>query len=228
VRTAAKLPAQREVGNRQGVRTSRDFSTVHRPRRTPILARNHRPQSPWRGLGRARIIAQGRIQGMSKVKLTTSHGPIVLELDAAKAPATVENFLQYVTSGHYDGTIFHRVIQTFMIQGGGFTPGMRQKPTGTPLKNEATNGLKNKHYTVAMARTSDPHSATAQFFINTSDNSFLDHTSPSPQGWGYAVFGTVVEGRETVDAIAAVSTSRSGGHDDVPTEDVTITKAEVL
>jgi peptidyl-prolyl cis-trans isomerase B (cyclophilin B) len=167
-------------------------------------------------------------EGMTKVKLTTSHGPIVLELDAANAPASVENFLGYVKSGHYDGTIFHRVIQTFMIQGGGFEPGLRQKPTGAPVKNEADNGLKNKHYTVAMARTSDPHSATAQFFINTSDNDFLDHTSPTPRGWGYAVFGTVVEGRETVDSIAGVRTGNSGGHSDVPAEDVTITQAEIV
>jgi peptidyl-prolyl cis-trans isomerase B (cyclophilin B) len=165
---------------------------------------------------------------MTQVKLTTSHGPIVLELDAANAPATVENFLQYVTSGHYDGTIFHRVIETFMIQGGGFEPGLRQKPTGTPIKNEAGNGLKNNHYTVAMARTSDPHSATAQFFINTSDNDFLNHTAPNGQGWGYAVFGAVAEGKETVDAIAGVPTGNAGGHQDVPREDVTIIKAEVL
>jgi peptidyl-prolyl cis-trans isomerase B (cyclophilin B) len=165
---------------------------------------------------------------MTKVKLDTSHGEIVLELDAANAPATVENFLQYVASGHYDGTIFHRVIRTFMIQGGGFTPDMRQKPTQPPVKNEANNGLKNKHYTVAMARTSDPHSATAQFFVNTSDNDFLDHTAPTPQGWGYTVFGKVVEGTQTVDAIAAVRTGHSHGHDDVPRETVTITKAEVI
>lgn len=165
---------------------------------------------------------------MTQVKLTTSHGPIVLELDAANAPATVENFLQYVNSLHYNGTIFHRVIETFMIQGGGFEPGLRQKPTGTPIKNEATNGLKNTHYTVAMARTSDPHSATAQFFINTSDNDFLNHTSPSGQGWGYAVFGAVVEGKETVDAIAGVPTGTAGGHQDVPLENVTIINAEVL
>ena len=166
--------------------------------------------------------------GMSKVKLHTSHGPIVLELDAAKAPETVANFLQYVNSGHYDGTIFHRVIQTFMIQGGGFEPGMRQKPTGAAIKNEAQNGLKNDHYTVAMARTSDPHSATAQFFINTATNDFLNHTAPAGQGWGYAVFGKVVEGTDTVDAIASVATGNAGGHQDVPKQDVVIEKAEVL
>nr|WP_042179141.1 peptidylprolyl isomerase [Kibdelosporangium sp. MJ126-NF4]CEL13656.1 Peptidyl-prolyl cis-trans isomerase PpiB [Kibdelosporangium sp. MJ126-NF4]CTQ99342.1 Peptidyl-prolyl cis-trans isomerase PpiB (EC 5.2.1.8) [Kibdelosporangium sp. MJ126-NF4] len=165
---------------------------------------------------------------MSKVKLHTSHGPIVLELDAAKAPESVANFLQYVNSGHYDGTIFHRVIPSFMIQGGGFEPGMRQKPTGTPIKNEAQNGLKNDHYTVAMARTNDPHSATAQFFINTSTNDFLNHTAPAGQGWGYAVFGKVVEGTENVDAIAGVATGSAGGHQDVPKQDVVIEKAEVL
>jgi peptidyl-prolyl cis-trans isomerase B (cyclophilin B) len=165
---------------------------------------------------------------MTKVKLHTTHGPIVIELDAANAPASVENFLQYVANGHYDGTIFHRVIDNFMIQGGGFTPGMSQKPTGEPIQNEATNGVKNKHYTVAMARTNAPHSATAQFFINTSDNAFLDHTAPAGQGWGYAVFGAVVEGKDTVDAIALVPTGSAGGHSDVPKQDVTITKAEVL
>jgi peptidyl-prolyl cis-trans isomerase B (cyclophilin B) len=165
---------------------------------------------------------------MTHVKLTTTHGPIVLALDEAKAPLTVENFLQYVRNGHYDGTVFHRVIPGFMIQGGGFEPGMRQKPTGTPVQNEADNGLKNKRYTVAMARTSSPHSATAQFFINTVDNSSLDHTSTTPRGWGYAVFGTVLEGQETVDAIESVSTGHSNGHGDVPREDVVITKAEVL
>jgi peptidyl-prolyl cis-trans isomerase B (cyclophilin B) len=165
---------------------------------------------------------------MTNVKLHTSHGEFVIELDAEKAPATVENFLQYVTNGHYDGTIFHRVIQTFMIQGGGFTPDMRQKATKPPVQNEATNGLKNKHYTVAMARTSDPHSATSQFFVNTSDNDFLDHTAPSGSAWGYTVFGKVIEGTETIDAIAAVRTGHSGGHDDVPRETVTITKAEVI
>jgi peptidyl-prolyl cis-trans isomerase B (cyclophilin B) len=168
------------------------------------------------------------MERMTQVKLHTSHGPIVLELDAGKAPVTVENFLGYVNKGHYDGTVFHRVIQTFMIQGGGFEPGMRQKPVGSPIENEARNGLKNQHYTVAMARTSDPHSATAQFFINTADNDFLNHTAPSGQGWGYTVFGRVVEGTETVDSIAAVATGNSGGHQDVPREDVTITKAEVL
>jgi peptidyl-prolyl cis-trans isomerase B (cyclophilin B) len=165
---------------------------------------------------------------MTNVKLHTTHGEIVIELDDAKAPKTVANFLQYVNSGHYDGTIFHRVIKDFMVQGGGFTPGMSQKPTGSPVENEAGNGLTNDHYTVAMARTSAPHSATAQFFVNTSDNDFLNFTSATPQGFGYAVFGRVVEGQSTVDSIAGVATGNSGGHGDVPKQDVTITKAEVI
>ncbi|SDM45643.1 peptidylprolyl isomerase [Allokutzneria albata] len=165
---------------------------------------------------------------MTNVKLHTTHGEIVLELDAEKAPKSVANFLEYVKNGHYDGTIFHRVIKGFMIQGGGFEPGMSQKPTGTPVENEATNGLKNNHYTVAMARTPNPHSATAQFFINTSDNDFLNHSAPTAQGWGYAVFGKVTDGQSTVDSIAGVRTGNAGGHQDVPVEDVVITKAEVL
>ncbi|MFB9906972.1 peptidylprolyl isomerase [Allokutzneria oryzae] len=165
---------------------------------------------------------------MSNVKLHTTHGEIVIELDAEKAPKSTANFLEYVNKGHYDGTIFHRVIKGFMIQGGGFEPGLSQKPTAAPVENEATNGLKNNHYTVAMARTSNPHSATAQFFINTSDNDFLNHSSPTPQGWGYAVFGKVTEGQSTVDSIAGVRTGNAGGHQDVPVEDVVITKAEVL
>ena len=156
------------------------------------------------------------------------HGVITLELDAEKAPKTTENFLNYVNSGHFDGTIFHRVINNFMIQGGGFVPGMDQKPTQKPIDNEANNGLKNDNYTVAMARTGDPHSATAQFFINVKDNDFLNHTSPTPQGWGYAVFGKVVEGKEVVDAMRKVATGRRGYHDDVPKEDVVITKAVAL
>jgi peptidyl-prolyl cis-trans isomerase B (cyclophilin B) len=162
---------------------------------------------------------------MSKVELQTNHGNITLELDAAKAPLSVANFLAYVRKGHYDGTIFHRVIDGFMIQGGGFTPGMSQKPTDAPIENEANNGLKNDCYTVAMARTSAPHSATAQFFINVSDNGFLNFTSPTAQGWGYAVFGKVSAGTEVVDAIRKVRTGRSGGHSDVPNEDVVINKA---
>jgi peptidyl-prolyl cis-trans isomerase B (cyclophilin B) len=154
-------------------------------------------------------------------------GVVTLELDREKAPKTVANFLDYVNQGHYDNTIFHRVISGFMVQGGGFAPGMSQKPTGAEIENEANNGLKNDHYTVAMARTSAPHSATAQFFINVSDNDFLNHTAPSSQGWGYAVFGRVVAGKEVVDGIAAVKTGRKGFHDDVPVEDVVIEKATV-
>ena len=165
---------------------------------------------------------------MTKVRLDTSEGPIVLELDDENAPATVANFLEYVRDGHYDNTIFHRVIDGFMIQGGGMSPGMKQKPTRAPVANEAGNGLKNRKYTVSMARTSDPHSATAQFFINVADNEFLDYKSPSPQGWGYAVFGKVVEGADVVDRIKAVKTGRSGMHQDVPVADVVIRKAEAI
>lgn len=165
---------------------------------------------------------------MSKVKLSTNHGDIVLRLDAEKAPATVENFLQYVRDGFYDGTVFHRVINGFMVQGGGMEPGMKQKKTRASIQNEADNGLKNTAYTVAMARTGDPHSATAQFFINVADNDFLDHSGKNVQGWGYAVFGEVVEGREVVDAIKAVPTGSKSGHQDVPKQDVIITKAEVV
>ncbi len=163
-----------------------------------------------------------------RVKLSTNHGDIVLELNAEKAPVTVENFLQYVRDGHYNGTVFHRVINGFMIQGGGMEPGMRQKPTRDPITNEADNGLKNAPYTIAMARTSEPHSASAQFFINVADNDFLNFTAPTRQGWGYAVFGKVVEGTEVVDAIKGVKTGRSGMHQDVPLEDVLISSAEVL
>ena len=160
---------------------------------------------------------------MSKtVEMTTSAGKLRIELDDAKAPASVANFLAYAAKGHYDNTVFHRVIKGFMVQGGGFEPGMKQKPTDAPVANEANNGLKNAHYTLAMARTSAPHSATAQFFINAADNAFLDFTSESPQGWGYAVFGRVVAGTEIVDAIEKVATGRKGGHDDVPLQDVVI------
>jgi peptidyl-prolyl cis-trans isomerase B (cyclophilin B) len=162
------------------------------------------------------------------VKLHTNFGVIALELDAAKAPETVKNFLGYVESGHYANTIFHRVIDGFMVQGGGFEPGMKQKPTRAPIKNEAANGLKNDRYTVAMARTNDPHSATAQFFINVKDNDFLNHTAPTPQGWGYCVFGKVVEGQDVVEKIKAVKTGRSGMHQDVPQQDVLIERAEVV
>ncbi|MCZ8111221.1 MAG: peptidylprolyl isomerase [Betaproteobacteria bacterium] len=159
------------------------------------------------------------------VQMDTSAGTLRIELDDVAAPASTANFLAYVKAGHYDGTVFHRVIKGFMVQGGGFEPGMKQKPTMAPIKNEASNGLKNRHYTLAMARTSDPHSATAQFFINTTDNGFLDFKSESPQGWGYAVFGKVVAGTEVVDAIEKAKTGRKGFHDDVPLEDVVITRA---
>nr|WP_288119949.1 peptidylprolyl isomerase [Thiomonas sp.] len=159
------------------------------------------------------------------VELHTSKGVIRIELDAEKAPKSAANFLAYVKSGHFDGTVFHRVIDGFMIQGGGFDAGMKQKPTLAPIQNEADNGLKNKRYTLAMARTSDPHSATAQFFINVADNAFLDHPAPTPQGWGYAVFGHVVEGQDVVDQIKSVKTGNKGFHQDVPVEDVVILKA---
>ena len=165
---------------------------------------------------------------MSQVKLSTNHGSITLQLDAEKAPKTVANFLAYVESGHYSGTVFHRVIKNFMIQGGGFAVGMEQKPTLDPIENEAANGLKNKRGSVAMARTNDPHSATAQFFINTVDNDFLDFKSPSGQGWGYCVFGEVVDGMDVVDKIRAVATGNKGFHQDVPKEDVIIEKAEIV
>lgn len=159
------------------------------------------------------------------VELQTTAGVIRLELDEAKAPITVANFLNYVNAGHYNGTVFHRVIKGFMIQGGGFEPGLKQKPTQGEIQNEANNGLKNDKYTVAMARTSAPHSASAQFFINATNNDFLNFKSESPQGWGYAVFGKVVAGTEVVDAIEKVKTGRKGFHDDVPLEDVVITQA---
>ncbi len=162
------------------------------------------------------------------VRLHTNHGVITLELDAEKAPLTVANFLAYVEAGHYDNTVFHRVIDGFMIQGGGFEPGMNQKPTGEPIKNEADNGLKNDRGTIAMARTQAPHSATAQFFINVADNDFLNHTKPDLQGWGYCVFGKVSEGMDVVDAIRKVKTGSSGFHQDVPKEDVIIERAELV
>jgi peptidyl-prolyl cis-trans isomerase B (cyclophilin B) len=166
------------------------------------------------------------------VKLHTTLGTITIELDEAHAPETVKNFLAYVASGHYTNTLFHRVIDGFMIQGGGFEPGMKQKPTGAPIKNEADvalkAGLRNERYTIAMARTSEPHSATAQFFINVNDNGFLDYTASNAQGWGYCAFGRVVEGREVVDKIRSVKTGRSGFHQDVPIADVVIERAEVV
>ncbi|WP_211451079.1 peptidylprolyl isomerase [Collimonas antrihumi] len=160
------------------------------------------------------------------VLLTTNHGKIKIELDAEKAPKSVENFLAYVNAGHYNGTIFHRVIPGFMVQGGGFEPGMKQKPTNDPVENEAKNGLKNEPYTLAMARTSAPHSASAQFFINVKNNSFLDY--PGQDGWGYCVFGKVVEGTDIVDKIENVKTTRTGMFADVPVDDVIIEKAEVV
>ncbi|MDO9509315.1 MAG: peptidylprolyl isomerase [Thermovirgaceae bacterium] len=161
------------------------------------------------------------------IRLQTSKGDILIELDAEKAPKTTENFVSYVKQGHYDGTIFHRVIDGFMIQGGGFVESMNQKPVGDPIENEAANGLKNEAYTIAMARTQDPHSATAQFFINVKDNIFLNHTAPNLRGWGYAVFGRVAEGRDVVDSIKNVMTCNRGGYQDVPEEPVTTIKATV-
>ena len=165
---------------------------------------------------------------MSKPKVElhiAEYGVITLELDAAKAPKTVANFLNYVNKGHYANTVFHRVIPGFMVQGGGFEPGMKQKPTDGEIENEANNGLKNDNYTVAMARTNAPHSASSQFFINVADNGFLNHTAPSASGWGYAVFGKVIAGTDVVDKIKAVKTGRKGFHDDVPMEDVIIQRA---
>ncbi len=161
------------------------------------------------------------------IKLHTNHGVISLELDAEKAPVTAQNFIDYVEAGHYDNTIFHRVIDGFMIQGGGMSPGMKEKPMRDPINNEAANGLKNDRGTVAMARTNDPHSATAQFFINLSDNDFLNHKAPSGSGWGYCVFGRVVEGMDVVDKIRAVKTGNAGFHQDVPVDDVIIERAEI-
>ena len=162
------------------------------------------------------------------IKLHTNHGIISLELDAVKAPDTAANFIQYVKDGHFTNTVFHRVIDGFMVQGGGFEPGMKQKPTRDPVQNEANNGLKNDMYTVAMARTSAPHSASAQFFINVGNNDFLNHSAPTPQGWGYCVFGKVVDGTDVVDKIRTVKTGSRGMHQDVPVEDVIIEKAEIV
>ncbi|HCC4496301.1 TPA: peptidyl-prolyl cis-trans isomerase [Pseudomonas aeruginosa] len=162
------------------------------------------------------------------IKLHTNHGVITLKLDEEKAPETAANFKEYVKSGHYDNTVFHRVINNFMIQGGGFEPGMKQKPTRAPIKNEANNGLTNKVGSIAMARTMDPHSASAQFFINVADNDFLNHTAPTTQGWGYVVFGEVVEGMDVVNKIKGVATTMRSGHQDVPAEDVIIEKAEIV
>ena len=163
-----------------------------------------------------------------QIDLNTSLGTIRVELDDANAPKSAQNFAAYAKQGHYDGTVFHRVIPGFMVQGGGFAPGMKQKTVGTPIANEANNGLKNRHYTLAMARTSDPHSATAQFFINASDNAFLDHKAENAQGWGYAVFGKVVAGNDVVDKIERVPTGNRGGHGDVPVDDVLIVSATLV
>jgi peptidyl-prolyl cis-trans isomerase B (cyclophilin B) len=160
-----------------------------------------------------------------QVLLKTSRGDSTVELNETAAPESTRNFLAYVNKGHYDGTVFHRVIKGFMVQGGGFEAGMKQKPTEAPITNEADNGLKNQHYTLAMARTNAPHSATTQFFINTADNRFLDHTAPTAQGWGYAVFGKIVAGNDVVDAIESVKTANRGGHADVPVDDVLIVQA---
>ena len=162
------------------------------------------------------------------IKLNTNHGDITIDLNNEKAPITTQNFIDYVNSGHFDNTIFHRVINDFMIQGGGFEPGMNQKETRTPIQNEAANGLKNDAYTIAMARTSDVHSASAQFFINVADNGFLNHTSPTTEGFGYCVFGKVIEGKETVDKIKQVETGNKSGHQNVPLNDVIILKAEII
>lgn len=168
------------------------------------------------------------VESSSKVKLTTSLGSIIVQLNTEKAPVSSANFLTYVNEGFYNGTIFHRVIKGFMAQGGGFDTSFKQKDVHSPIKNEADNGLKNQRGTLAMARTNDPNSATAQFFINYKDNSFLDHTSPTPSGWGYAVFGEVVEGMEVVDEMAKQETGNRGGHQDVPKADIVIEKAEVV
>jgi len=166
---------------------------------------------------------------MTQVKLTTNHGDIVIELNAEKAPITVANFIEYVKAGHYTNTVFHRVIGNFMIQGGGFEPGMKEKKDKRPsIQNEADNGLPNEKYTIAMARTMEPHSASAQFFINVADNSFLNHSSKTTQGWGYAVFGKVTSGTDVVDKIKGVSTTSKAGHQDVPADDVIIEKAEII
>ena len=166
---------------------------------------------------------------MTQVKLTTNHGDIVIELNAEKAPITVANFIEYVKAGHYTNTVFHRVIGNFMIQGGGFEPGMKEKKDKRPsIQNEADNGLPNEKYTIAMARTMEPHSASAQFFINVADNSFLNHSSKTTQGWGYAVFGKVTAGTDVVDKIKGVSTTSKAGHQDVPADDVIIEKAEII
>jgi peptidyl-prolyl cis-trans isomerase B (cyclophilin B) len=197
------------------------IQTIAGPCATNAPARSHPSHSP-------RLPPTCSSKDSIMVELHTNHGVIKLELDAEKAPKSVENFLNYVKAGHYDNTVFHRVIDGFMIQGGGFEPGMKQKPTEAPITNEANNGLKNVNGSVAMARTNDPHSATAQFFINVNDNDFLNHSSPTPQGWGYAVFGKVVEGLDIVEKIKKVKTGSKGFHQDVPADDVIIEKAVIV
>ena len=172
-------------------------------------------------------VASAHSGDKAMVEMHTSKGLITLELDAEKAPVTVANFIEYVKSGHFDGTIFHRVIPGFVIQGGGLESGMKEKPTQAPIENEADNGLKNVTSSICMARTNDPHSATSQFFINLKDNQFLDHSEKSPQGWGYAVFGQVTDGMDVVEAIAAVQTGNAGGHQDVPVEDIVVEKVTI-
>jgi cyclophilin family peptidyl-prolyl cis-trans isomerase len=183
---------------------------------------------PLAALAQSQSACTAKGNSPMKVKLTTSMGPIVIQLDKEKAPTSVDNFVKYVESGHYNGTVFHRVIDGFMVQGGGFTKDMKQKPTSPPIKNEGANGLKNDNYTVAMARTGVRDSATSQFFINVKDNDFLNYSGESPQGWGYAVFGKVVEGKETVDKIRKVATGTAGGMQNVPNEAVVIEKAECV
>jgi len=186
--------------------------------------------APWAGLASAASNkpTESAKRKVKMVKLHTNFGAITLELDAKAAPETVANFLQYVKDGHYDGTIFHRVIDGFMIQGGGFTADMDQKPTRAQIQNEAQNGLKNVAYSIAMARTPDPHSASSQFFINVGDNAFLDFRAPTAQGYGYCVFGKVTEGQDVVDRIRKVRTGNRAGHQDVPVENVVIERAEVI
>lgn len=176
----------------------------------------------------ARAFAASAPVDEPQVRLETSEGDIVVQLNRARAPVTVDNFIKYVKAGHYDGTIFHRVIKDFMIQGGGMTGDMQEKRTLAPIANEANNGLRNKKYTIAMARTSDPHSASAQFFINTRDNDFLDFRAQTPQGWGYAVFGKVIQGQNVVDKIEKAATGMKGGHQDVPLKPIIIKKAYVV
>jgi peptidyl-prolyl cis-trans isomerase B (cyclophilin B) len=201
---------------------------VHNPRPGAGRRQCARNGSTKRMTTRRALLPTRSSKDSIMVELHTNHGVIKLELDAEKAPKSVENFLNYVKAGHYDNTVFHRVIDGFMIQGGGFEPGMKQKPTAEPINNEANNGLKNVNGSIAMARTNDPHSATAQFFINVNDNDFLNHSSPTPQGWGYAVFGKVVEGMDIVEKIKKVKTGSKGFHQDVPADDVVIEKAVIV